>query len=152
MEYSTLPRRLLDAVDRYHSPSAQMYKAGGRWESIPAEEVLRRIAGLAKAMDEIGVREGDRVAIFAPNCPEWHIADFAASGLGGVVVPVYFRESPERIEYILGHAGAKIVFVAGEDQSARLAALRHKIPSVERVIVCAAGQSGQEEPAGDLAL
>jgi hypothetical protein len=36
MEYSTLPQRLLDAIDRYHSPSAQMYKTGGRWESIPA--------------------------------------------------------------------------------------------------------------------
>jgi long-chain acyl-CoA synthetase len=144
MEYSTLPQRLLDAIDRYHSPSAQMYKTGGRWESIPAEEMLRRIAALAKAMAEIGVREGDRVAIFAPNCPEWHIADFAASGLGGVVVPVYFRESPERIEYILGHAEAKIVFVAGEEQAARLAALQHRIPSVERVIVCAPSHSGEE--------
>ena len=144
MEYSTLPQRLLDAIDRYHSPSAQMYKAGGRWESIPAEEMLRRIAALAKAMAEIGAREGDRVAIFAPNCPEWHIADFAASGLGGVVVPVYFRESPERIEYILGHAGAKIVFVAGEEQAARLAALRDRTPSVERVIVCAPSHSGEE--------
>ncbi len=150
MEYSTLPRRLLDAVDRYHSPSAQMYKAGGRWESIPSEEMLRRIAGLAKAMADIGVREGDRVAIFAPNCPEWHIADFAASGLGGVVVPIYFRESPERIEYILGHAGAKILFVAGDEQATRLAALQDRMPSVERVIVCAAGQSGQDEPAGAL--
>ena len=144
MEYSTLPQRLLDAIDRYHSPSAQMFKAGGRWESIPAEEMLRRIAAVAKAMAEIGVREGDRVAIFAPNCSEWHIADFAASGLGGVVVPVYFRESPERIEYILGHAGAKIVFVAGEEQAARLASLQHRIPSVEHVIVCAPSHSGEE--------
>ena len=150
MEYSTLPQRLLDAIDRYHSASAQMYRAGGRWESIPAEEMLRRISALAKAMAEIGVREGDRVAIFAPNCPEWHIADFAASGLGGVVVPIYFRESPERIEYILGHAEAKIVFVAGEEQAARLAALRDRMPSVERVIVCAPSHPGEENLSGTL--
>src|ERR1700683_4688204 len=82
-EYPTLPQRLLDAVDRYRSPRAQMYKSqthkpGDRWENVSADEMLKRIAGLAAAMARLGLAEGDRVAIFAPNCPEWHIADFAA--------------------------------------------------------------------------
>ena len=151
-EYPTLPQRLLAAVDRYRSPRAQMYKSqthkpGDRWENVSADEMLKRIAGLAAAMARLGLAEGDRVAIFAPNCPEWHIADFAASGLGGVVVPIYFRESPERIEYIIRHAGAKVVFVAGEEQVARLASIRSTLTTVEHVIVArAAGTSG---PPGD---
>jgi long-chain acyl-CoA synthetase len=147
--YPTLPQRLLDAVDRYHSPRAQLYKTGGQWESISADEMLRRSARLASAMAELGVNEGDRVAIFAPNCPEWHIADFAASGLGAVVVPIYFRESPERIEYIVGHAGAKIVFVAGEEQSTRLAAIRNRLASVEHVIVAAGTAASNDVAAAE---
>jgi long-chain acyl-CoA synthetase len=111
-----LPQRLLAAVDRHPSPRAQMRRLNGRWESIAALEMLRRIAGLAAALADRGVAQGDRVAIFAPNCPEWHVADFAIAGLGAVAVPIYFRESVEHIEYIAGHARPKIIFVAGEEQ------------------------------------
>ena len=141
MEYPTLPQRLLDAVDRYACPRAQMRKAGGQWESIPAQEMLRRVAGLSGALAELGVAQGDRVAVYAPNCPEWHVLDFAVAGLGAVVVPIYFRESPERIEYILNHSGAKAVFVSGEEQIARLGEIRHRLAGVERVIAAGTAEA-----------
>ena len=81
MEYPTLPQRLLEAIDRYNSPRAQIYKAGSQWEDITAQELLRRIAGVARALVDLGVSEGDRVAVFAPNCPEWHDVEFAVLGL-----------------------------------------------------------------------
>jgi len=140
-EYPTLPQRLLDSLDRYKCPRAQIYKAGGRWQSIPAREMLRRMAGLSAALVEIGVREGDRVSVFAPNCPEWHIADYAVTGLGAVSVPIYFRESAERIQYILRHSDAKVLFVAGEDQAVRLREMRQSLESVEHIIVAGAAAS-----------
>ena len=91
--------------------------------------LLRRIAGLSAALAELGIGPGDRVAIFAPNCPEWHVADFAIAGLGAITVPIYFRESPEHIEYIVGHSAAKAVFVAGEEQCARLGQVRPRLAS-----------------------
>ena len=139
MEYPTLPQRLLDAFDAFNSPRAQIYKLRGQWQSVPAQEMLRRIARLSSSLSELGLRDGDRIAIFAPNCPEWHIVDFAASALGGVIVPIYFRESPERIEYIVNHAAARFVFVAGAEQIARFAAMRSRLPVVERVIVAQIG-------------
>src|SRR5208282_2168490 len=95
--YQPLPKCFLDAVDRFANPRAQMFRTAGGWESISAQEMLRRVAGLARALGELGIQPGDRVGIFAPNCPEWHIADFAIQGLGAVTVPVYFHESPERL-------------------------------------------------------
>jgi long-chain acyl-CoA synthetase len=124
-----------------------MHRVSGRWESTAAPEMLRRIAGLSAALADLGVREGDRVAIFAPNCPEWHIADFAALGLGAVVVPVYFREAPERIEYIVGHSGARAIFVAGEEQVARLGQVRHNLPSIQHAIIAG---GGAEAAGGDV--
>ena len=110
--YPTLTKCFLDAVDRYANPRAQMHRGGNGWESISAREMLRRVAGLSKALYSLGIRAGDRVAIFAGNCPEWHIADFAIQGLGGITVPVYFNESPDRLIYILNDAAAKAVFAA----------------------------------------
>ena len=96
----------------------------GRWESISAQDMLRRVAGLSKALAGLGIGAGDRVAIFAPNCPEWHTADLAIQGLGAVTVPIYFNESPERMIYILKDSGARIVVTAGESQARKVAESR----------------------------
>src|SRR3974377_2041281 len=116
MNYGTLPSRFLNAIDKLPNPRAQMVRRDGRWEAISSQEFLRRVAGLANAFVELGVKPGDRVGLFAPNCPEWHTADFAISGSGAVTVPVYFNESTERMSYILNHCGAQVLFIAGNRQ------------------------------------
>lgn len=138
MGYPSLTQRLLEAVDRYQNPRTQMHKVGGRWEAISAREMLRRIAGLARALAELGVKPGDRVGLFSPNRPEWHIADFAVLGLGAVDVPIYFNEAPERIVYILNHSGVKVVVTAGAEQARRLLACRERLSAVEQIIVAGA--------------
>ena len=97
--------------------------------------MLRRVARLSSALAAMSVGEGDRVVIFAANSPEWHVADMAVMGLGAVVVPIYFRESAERIEYIVNHAGAKVVFASGAQQVERLRSVRGRLAGVERVVV-----------------
>ena len=137
MEFPTLPQRFLDTFVAFDSPRAQIHKINGRWDAISAREMLRRVARLSCALADLGVREGDRVAIFAANSPEWHTADFAVLGLGAVVVPIYFRESPERIEYIVNHSGAKVVFASGALQVARLGEIRGRLASVEHAVMAA---------------
>ncbi len=100
--------------------------------------MLRRVAALSAALADLGVQSGDRVGLFSPNRPEWHIADFAILGLGAVNVPVYFNESLERMAYILNHSGAKVVIVAGETQARRLLSCRERLSGVEHVIVAGA--------------
>ncbi len=133
-EYTPLPRLFLDSVDRFANPRAQIYRTAAGWQAISAGEMLRRVAGLAKVMAGLGIQSRDRVGIFAPNCPEWHVADFAIQGLGAVVVPVYFRESTERLTYILKDSGARIAFTAGEEQSHKIAECRQNLPALEHVI------------------
>jgi long-chain acyl-CoA synthetase len=88
MNYGTLPSRFLNAVDTLPSPRAQMFRRDGSWNSISSQEFLRRVAGLSSAFVELGVKPGDRVGLFSANRPEWHTADFAITGAGGVTVPV----------------------------------------------------------------
>jgi long-chain acyl-CoA synthetase len=137
MPYATLTKKLLDAVDRLPNDRAAMLRVNGRWEPMSSAEFLRRIAAFSSALEQLGVKPGDRVGLFAPNRPEWHIADFAILGLGAADVPIYFNESPDRIVYILNHSGAETVFVAGEMQTRRLLECRGRLTSV-RHIICAA--------------
>ena len=138
MPYATLTEKLLNAVDRMPSERAVSLRVNGRWEPTSSAEFLRRIAGLCNALEQLGVKPGDRVGLFAPNRPEWHIADFAILGLGAADVPIYFNESPDRIVYILNHSGADVVFIAGEMQARRLLECRPRLASVKHII-CAAG-------------
>jgi len=139
MNYSTLPSRFIQAVDEQPTPRAQMFRHQNRWEAISSQEFLRRVAGLADALVELGVKSGDRVGLFAPNCPEWHTADFAISGSGGVTVPIYFNESPDRMTYILEHCGAQILFIAGAEQLDKFLRIRENFKEIQQVIVAGAG-------------
>jgi long-chain acyl-CoA synthetase len=148
-EYPTLPQRLLESIDRYPSPNAQLHKQQGQWLPISSAEMLRRVAGLSDKLAKLGIAQGDRVALFAPNCPEWHVADFAALGLGAVVVPIYFRESAERMAYILNHSEAKAIFVAGEEQVRRWSEIAAGVRTVQKVIY--AGAAAARTPSSSLA-
>src|SRR6266478_5626098 len=109
MNYGTLPSRFLSAIDSYPNSRAQMFRhADSSWESISSAELLRRIAGLSMALVELGVKPGDRVGLFAANRPEWHTADFAINGSGGITVPIYFNVSLDRMTYILNLSSVRI--------------------------------------------
>jgi long-chain acyl-CoA synthetase len=140
-EYPSLNKLFLDAVDTHANPKAQMYRTAEGWKSISSQEMLRRVAGLSKALAELGIKSGDRVGLFAPNCPEWHIADFAITSLGAASVPIYFNESPDRFVYIMNDSGARIIITAGESQARKSAEARASMPKVEHLI-CVAPPSG----------
>jgi long-chain acyl-CoA synthetase len=145
MNYGTLPSRFLNAIDNLPNPRAQMVRRDGRWEAIPSQEFLRRVAGLSTALVELGVKPGDRVGLFSANRPEWHTADFATTGAGAITVPVYFNESPDRMTYILNHCGAKVVLVVGVPQLQKLLAIRANLPELEQIVVADGGSDVPSE-------
>jgi fatty-acyl-CoA synthase len=69
-------------------------------------------AALAAALAELGIAEGDRVAINLPNCPEWIVALVACARLGAVVVPVSPRLNYHELKYQLRHAEVSCVVTA----------------------------------------
>jgi long-chain acyl-CoA synthetase len=141
MNYASLPSRFLRAVDEYPSSKAQMVRRAGHWEEISSHEFLRRVAGLSNSFVELGVKTGDRVGLFAPNCPEWHTADFAISGSGAVTVPIYFNESLDRMTYILNHCGAQVLFITGKSQLQKFLQVRDQLKHIQQVIVAEAGDA-----------
>src|ERR1043166_8597996 len=78
-----------------------------------AEGDARRIEA-ARALVALGVRHGDRVAIWAQNCLEWIIAGLAIHSVGGVLVPVNTRMRGPEAAYILEKSGAGLLFCAGQ--------------------------------------
>jgi long-chain acyl-CoA synthetase len=143
--YPSLTKLFLEAIDGHPNSRAQVYRAAEGWKAYSSAEMLRRVAGLAKAFAGLGICVGDRVGIFASNSPEWHVADFAALGLGAVDVPIYYNESPDRLTYIWNDAGVKVALVSGVEQTRKLATCRARLPALEKVIAVNAPEELQGE-------
>ncbi len=140
MSYPTLPQAFLEAIDRLSSPRAALRKVGGQWEPVSSFEFLHRTAGLSHALHLLGINPGDRVGLISANRPEWHICDFAILGLGAVSVPVYFRESADRLIYVLNDSGARVAIATGPEQARLLLSCRERLPVLEQIIVADAAE------------
>ena len=49
------------------------------------DDFISQVAAAATALQQRGIGHGDRVAIFAANCPEWVVSFFAATSIGAIV-------------------------------------------------------------------
>jgi fatty-acyl-CoA synthase len=77
-------------------------------------ELARRARRMARAIEDLGVGEGDRVAMVSHNSARLLTAFFGVCGYGRVLVPVNFRLSPDEVSYIVDHSGARVLFVDPE--------------------------------------
>ena len=75
-------------------------------------EAARRIAA---ALLGLGLAPGDKVAILAKNSAEWILADVAIAMAGMISVPIYPTASPDTINYIIGHAEVRAIFIGKLD-------------------------------------
>jgi long-chain acyl-CoA synthetase len=98
-------------------------KRHGRLDTVSTAEFVGGVHSLAAALEARGVVQGERVALFAENCPEWHIADFACQLLGAVSVPLYPTLPAAQVGYILRNSGARWVFHGGGEKRELLAAV-----------------------------
>ncbi len=77
-------------------------------------ELEARVDRLARALGHAGLQARDRVAFLAPNIPALLEAHYGVPAAGGVLVAVNTRLNSEEVGYILGHSGARFLFVDDE--------------------------------------
>lgn len=86
------------------APSVIYYGTELTWREL--DEQANRFAHLLKAR---GIAKGDRVAVFMPNCPQFHIAFFGILRAGAVHVPVSPLSTPDELAYVLKDTDARML-------------------------------------------
>lgn len=100
--------------------------------------VMRLSAALSKVL---GVRPGDRVALYSKNRPEFVELYWALNHLGAIFVPVNFRLKTLEVAYILRDSGARLLFVEpGND--ALIRELATELPEVNTLRLPAVPATG----------
>ena len=110
-------------------------------------ELYDETLAAAATLQQLGVTQGDRVALFAQNDIRFFPLFFAAARLGAITVPLNWRLSAPELEGILADCDAKLMFVDGRFEEAALPRHPH-IVQLDDLIKGAAIE--QEVPAAEL--
>jgi long-chain acyl-CoA synthetase len=113
---------------------ALRFHDGDGWAALDWGEYGRMVEEVAAGLVTLGVAAGDRVGLLSANRPEWHVADLAILSAGAVTVPVYPTSSSSQVAYVLADSGAKVCFVDGSEQLAKVLLHRSDVPDLERVV------------------
>ena len=93
----------------------------------------RRVNQLARSLQVLGLKHGDRCAILAYNCHEYVEVIFAVAKLGLILVPLNWRLSPSELAFNLSDSGSETLFFDSEFAEV-ITQLREKT-TINRMIV-----------------
>jgi fatty-acyl-CoA synthase len=105
-------------------------------------EVSARIDRLARALEGLGVRQGDRVGTFAWNNQRHFELYFAVPCIGAVLHTLNIRLFEEQVTYIINHAHVKVIFV-DDSLVGMLEKLAPSLQTVERYVIMGDGEGSE---------
>ncbi|WP_330475969.1 AMP-binding protein [Terrabacter sp. C0L_2] len=108
---------------------------GKRWTYA---ELRADVDRLARALLAIGVQTGDRVGIWAPNCSEWTLVQYATAKMGAILVNINPSYRSHELQYVLGQAGISTLVAAESFKTSNYRQMvdevRDEVDGLERVV------------------
>jgi long-chain acyl-CoA synthetase len=115
-------------------PDALRFKRDGSWIPISHHELGERVRHVARGLETLGAKPGDRVGLLSENRPEWAIADYACLTGRFVDVPVYPTLPADQVVHVLRDSGAIAIFVSTTAQARKIESIRNELPALKTVI------------------
>lgn len=109
-------------------------KVGGEWKSYSTNEFTEAVDQASRALLELGVKAGDKVALISHNnrC-EWNIMDHALLQIGAVDVPIYPTMTEADYEYIFNHSESIYCFVSNDELYQKVTNVLSKCEHMKKV-------------------
>ena len=132
------PTRLFEFIEhqQQHAPLEKAFttKYNGKWESVSSQEFLNQSRAISRALIEMGILAGDKIAMISSNNrTEWSIIDIGLLTLGAVNVPIYPSISSKDYEYILNHSESSYCFVSDQEVYDKVKAIQKNVKSLKKV-------------------
>ena len=122
-------KALDDTAEKYPGQTAILFE--GR--SINYKGLRNQVDKLAAALAGFGVKRGDRVCVFLPNCMEFIISDWAVLKAGAAIVPTSIMRTDEGLLHEAGSSKSRVIICREEDLD-RVLGIKDKC-DIEHIIV-----------------
>lgn len=94
-----------DSAKKYPKNTALIFMG----KKITYKKLDNLVNKLATALHNLGVKKGDKVALFLPNCPQFVISYYAALKIGAIVIPTNPLYTERELEYQLNNSDTETV-------------------------------------------
>ena len=126
----TVSELLSDTASRFPDREAAVFcQHNERWSY---RELDQRVDQLAAGFSNLGLQYGDRLGIWAPNCPEWLLAQFATARLGIILVNINPAYRLNELTFALEKVGCRALITADSFKTSDyLGMLRELLPELD---------------------
>ena len=101
-------------------------------------ELSAEIDVVARGLMAMGVEKGDRVGIWAPNCAQWTVTQYAMAKIGAILVNINPAYRTHELGYVLNQSGARMLVAAtsfkSSDYVAMVSEVRPEAPKLTDVV------------------
>lgn len=107
IDYPEMPlHQFIDeAASEYPENAATIFMG----QKISYRKLAELVSRFAASLSDLGVRKGDRVALFLPNCPQYVIAFYGTLKAGAIIVPNNPLYGEKELSYQLNDSGAETI-------------------------------------------
>ncbi|WP_309237932.1 AMP-binding protein [Streptomyces albidus (ex Kaewkla and Franco 2022)] len=98
--------------------------SGRRWTYA---QFVTDVDRIARALMARGIRKGDRVGIWAVNCPEWLLVQYATARIGAVMVNINPSYRTHELAYVLRQSGVRMLIASTEYKSSDYRAMAREV-------------------------
>jgi fatty-acyl-CoA synthase len=125
------------AVRAFGDRAALVDRASGQRWTYAA--LAADVDALALGLLELGVVKGERVGIWAPNCAEWTLTQYATAKIGAILVNINPSYRTRELEFVLNQSGARLLIAAEKvktsDYAGMIAEVRPRCPKLADVVL-----------------
>jgi fatty-acyl-CoA synthase len=115
--------------------------AGRRWTYA---ELAADVDALALGLLEMGIGPGDRVGIWAPNCAEWTLTQYATAKIGAILVNINPAYRTRELEFVINQSGTQLLVAAEKvktsDYAGMIAEVRPRCAGLTDVVLLGSPQ------------
>lgn len=131
---ASIPALLHRNASQYGQKAAYREKEFGIWQSWTWAQTEKEVEALALGFINLGVNEGDFIAIIGRNRPYMYWSMVAAQSVGAIPVPLYQDASAEEMAYVLEHCGARFVIAEDQEQVDKVIEVQDGLHQFEHMI------------------
>ena len=135
MTHRNLVTALRAQAERLGPRTALRFKRYGLYHDLGWQEYHQAALACAAALQEAGIRQGDRVGIWGENSVDWLIADLGILAVGAVNVPPHAPLTARQVHYELTNAGVRWLFVSNQEQLEKVRQIRGELPDLSGIVV-----------------
>ena len=115
-DFKTYSELFTHITTNYKNNTFLNYLENGEYKNISIETFKNKVICLSLAMKDLGIKAGDKVAIFANSSPFWLIFDFAIHEVGAISVPIFSNISSKNLNFEIQDANIKYIFIDNEER------------------------------------